>query len=126
MNAARSIVLAAAVIFSTPARAGPVQWCDPASPLFDPSTCYNESGPHRGYGCDPFGPAYDPNYCAALGSRPQMSGHSGCGLDHRGVRNSQVYVKKAATPLVDLSRPHFAFSHPRLGKSAPSHWMTHR
>ncbi|MDI3314500.1 MAG: hypothetical protein QJR12_09525 [Mycobacterium sp.] len=44
---------------------GPIQWCDPASPLFDPIICYNESPPRSGYSCDPFGPAYDPNYCAA-------------------------------------------------------------
>lgn len=43
---------------------GPVQWCDPASPLFDPTICYNTS-PGAGQGCDPFGPAYDPDYCAA-------------------------------------------------------------
>jgi hypothetical protein len=54
----------AAVVFSAPALAGPVQWCDPASPLFDSTLCYNES-PHGGYGCDPLWSAYDPNYCAA-------------------------------------------------------------
>ncbi len=53
-----------AIVFSAPASAGPIQWCDPASPLFDPTVCYNS--PHRGgYSCDPFGPAYDPNFCAA-------------------------------------------------------------
>jgi hypothetical protein len=64
MNAVCSIVLAAAAILTAPATAGPVQWCDPASPLYDATICYNES-PHGGYGCDPYGPAYDPNYCAA-------------------------------------------------------------
>jgi hypothetical protein len=40
MNAVCSIVLAAAAIFSAPAaHAGPVQRCDPASPLFDPTLC---------------------------------------------------------------------------------------
>lgn len=59
---------AAAVTVSPPAQAGPVQWCDPAAPLFDPTVCADES-PGGGYSCDPFGPAYDPNYCAAQ-SRP--------------------------------------------------------
>ncbi|MFY2861697.1 hypothetical protein ACOJVU_18620 [Mycobacterium sp. THU-M104] len=59
---------AAMVAVSPPAHAGPIQWCDPSSPLFDPTICYNES-PGGGYSCDPFGPAYDPNYCAAQ-SRP--------------------------------------------------------
>jgi|GEM_PF-4256867 len=54
---------AAAAVASPPTHAGPVQWCNPASPLFDPTICYNESPP-GGYSCDPFGPAYDPNYCA--------------------------------------------------------------
>jgi hypothetical protein len=64
---ALAALLCAAATFSTPApaHAGPVQWCDPASPLYDATLCYNESGPHRGYACDPYGPAYDPNYCAA-------------------------------------------------------------
>jgi hypothetical protein len=44
--------------------AGPIQWCNPSSPLFDPYICYNET-PHGGIACDPNGPAYDPNYCAA-------------------------------------------------------------
>lgn len=56
--------LAAPFLALPPARTGPIQWCDPASPLFDPTVCYNES-PHGGYCCDPYGPAYDPNYCAA-------------------------------------------------------------
>jgi len=67
----RAVATSAAVVCAlfaasaAPAHAGPVHWCDPASPLYDATVCYNESGPHRGYGCDPYGPAYDPNYCAA-------------------------------------------------------------
>ena len=57
---------AAMVAVSPPAHAGPIQWCDPASPLFDPTICYNES-PGGGYSCDPFGPAYNADYCAAQG-----------------------------------------------------------
>jgi hypothetical protein len=59
------LCVAGAAVSAPAAHASPVQWCDPASPLFDPTLCYNESGPHRGYSCDPYGPAYDPNYCAA-------------------------------------------------------------
>jgi hypothetical protein len=56
----------AANIAVSPAQAGPIQWCDPASPLFDPTICYNEAPSTGGsYACDPFGPAYDPDYCAA-------------------------------------------------------------
>ena len=70
MNTVRNIVIAAAFLAAPflalpPAHAGPIQWCDPASPLFDPTICYNESPRHGGYSCDPYGPAYDPNYCAA-------------------------------------------------------------
>jgi hypothetical protein len=56
---------AANVAIGPPAHAGPIQWCDPASPLFDPTICYNESPSTGSYACDPFGPAYDPTYCAA-------------------------------------------------------------
>jgi hypothetical protein len=46
----------AAADFSPPAQA--IQWCDPSSPLYDPTVCYNET--HRGgYSCDPYGPAYN-------------------------------------------------------------------
>jgi hypothetical protein len=58
------VVAAGALLTAAPAHAGPVQWCDPASPLYDATICYND-GPHRGYGCDPYAPAYDPDYCAA-------------------------------------------------------------
>jgi hypothetical protein len=51
---------------SPPAHAGPIRWCDPSSPLFDPTICHNEE-PGGGYSCDPTGPAYDANYCAAQG-----------------------------------------------------------
>ena len=66
----RSVVIAAFLgapfLALASAHAGPIQWCDLASPPFDPTICYNESPPHHGgYSCDPYGPAYDPNYCAA-------------------------------------------------------------
>ena len=70
-------ITVAAIAAAVPAQAdphhivgpqGPVQWCNPASPLFDPTICYNES-PHGGYACDPYGPAYDPNYCATQSKR---------------------------------------------------------
>ena len=64
-TAVAAVCVATAVMFGIPAPAGPIQWCDPASPLYDAAVCYNESGPHRGYSCDPYGPAYDPDYCAA-------------------------------------------------------------
>jgi hypothetical protein len=63
MNLVAAVLLAAHLV---PAPSGPVQWCDPASPLFDPVICYNEH-PGHGTACDPFGPAYDPDYCAASG-----------------------------------------------------------
>jgi len=56
--------LSAATVAVSPAQAGPIQWCDPASPLFDPTICYNESPSTGSFACDPFGPAYDPDYCA--------------------------------------------------------------
>jgi hypothetical protein len=55
--------VATTVMFSVPV--GPIQWCDPASPLFDPTVCYNDGGPHSGYACDSFSDAYNADYCAA-------------------------------------------------------------
>ncbi|MEY8017006.1 hypothetical protein [Mycobacterium servetii] len=57
------------VIPMPPAHAGPVQWCDPSSPLFDPTICYNESPSTGSYACDPYGPAYNANYCASQGAQ---------------------------------------------------------
>jgi hypothetical protein len=64
MNLVAAVLLAAHL--AVPAPSGPVQWCNPASPLFDPVICYNEH-PSRSVACDPYGPAYDPDYCAASG-----------------------------------------------------------
>lgn len=67
MLRALRFTLAAAVVLTVcvvAVPAGPITWCDPASPLFDPVICADRS-PHGGYGCDPFGPVYNPDYCAA-------------------------------------------------------------
>jgi hypothetical protein len=47
------LCVAGAAVSAPAAHAGPIQFCDPASRLFDPTICYNEGGPHRGYACDP-------------------------------------------------------------------------
>ena len=42
---------------TVPAHAGAVQWCDPASSLFD-ARIYDDDSHGGGYVCDPYGPAY--------------------------------------------------------------------
>ncbi|BBZ44829.1 hypothetical protein [Mycobacterium parmense] len=65
------MVIAAFLVAAFPAppaaHAGPIQWCDPASSLFDPTICYSDSHERGGKSRDPFGPVYDPDYCAAKG-----------------------------------------------------------
>lgn len=59
-------IAASAVINAAPAHAGPMEWCNPSSPTFDPYVCFGEQpGGALPLVCDPNVNGYDPYYCAA-------------------------------------------------------------
>jgi hypothetical protein len=64
------LALAATFVAASPAAADPLSgWCNPSSPLFDPTICWKGHGSTGGVACDPYNDSYNPNYCQATRGR---------------------------------------------------------